>query len=263
MSIGYRKMLKNIFKKIVIVAMLVSLSGCTTLYNPATGRNELILIDSATEVAIGQRLARELVKRGAISPDISLQERVRAIGNRIAAVSDRQDIEYKFSVLKDKELNALTLPGGFIYVNKGLMDALNDDELAYVLAHETGHVACRHIAKKIQSNMAYQLLLDIAFSGMGSKTASNAQDIARGVDTIYNLIELSYSRKDEYEADRLGVKYAFCAGFDPYAALSALEKIKEGEGLSWKILEYFRTHPYVDERINALKTFIPQLIAER
>lgn len=254
-------MLKNTLVKLAIPVALLFLSGCATLYNPATGKNEFILIDSDTEVAIGRSAVGELAKRHAVSDNIILQQRLKAIGNRIAAVSDRRDIEYKFSVLKDKALNAMTLPGGFIYMNEGLMKALNDDELAYVVAHETGHVAARHIAKKIQSNMAYQLLLDIAFAGMGNKTGANAntQRVARGVNTVYNLIELSYSRKDEYEADRLGVKYAFKAGFEPYAALSALEKIKKGEGPNWKVLGYFRTHPYVDERIDALKKVILQL----
>ncbi|MFA5411721.1 MAG: M48 family metallopeptidase, partial [Candidatus Omnitrophota bacterium] len=150
------------------------------------------------------------------------------------------------------------LPGGFIFVNKGLMSVLNDDELAYVLGHEVGHVAARHIAKKLQSNMAYQLLIQIAFAG----SDGNAAAIASGIDTVYNLIDLGYSRHDEYEADRLGVKYAFRAGFKPEAALSSLEKIKKEEGPNWKVLEYFRSHPYAEERIAALKKIIPQLTAQ-
>jgi predicted Zn-dependent protease len=176
-------------------------------------------------------------------------------------VSDRQDIEYNFYVLEDKELNALTLPGGFIYVNNGLVKILNDDELAYVLAHEIGHVAARHIAKKLQSSMAYQLILGIAFTSVGDSAGGNAQGIASGVDAVYNLVDLAYSRKDEYEADRLAVKYAYKSGFDPYASISSLEKIKKEEGPNWKVLGYFRTHPYVDERISALKSIIPQMIS--
>lgn len=252
-------MVKNIYRNIAIITALLFLSACATLYNPATGRNEFIIINSQTEVAIGRSAAAEMNKKHPLSKDERLQDRVKRIGEQVAAASDRKDIEYKFFVLADEELNALTLPGGLIYVNEGLMDVLNDDELAYVLAHETGHVAARHIAKKIQANMAYQLLLTVAFASVSSKAADSAQDIARGVDTVYDLIGLSYSRKDEYEADKLAVKYAFKAGFDPYASLLALEKIKKEEGPNWKVLQYFRTHPYVDERIKALKKIIPEL----
>lgn len=243
--------------QIVLYGVLsLYLTGCATLYNPATGRNEFILIDSKTEVAIGRNVIDDLVRRHPLSNDENLQRRIQGIGRHIASVSDRQDIEYEFKVLADKELNALTLPGGFIYINKGLVDKLTDDEIAYVLAHEVGHTAARHIAKKLQANMAYQLLLSVAFASVGSQAGESAADVARGIDTVYNLIGLSYSRKDEFEADKLGAKYVFKAGFNPYACLSALEKIKKSEGPNWKVLRYFRTHPYVDERIEALKVNI-------
>jgi len=237
------------------------LSGCATLYNPATGRNEVIFINSATEVAIGEATKEELFKKQPLLNNPVLEARARRIGARLAAVSDRRDIEYKFYVLDDKELNAVTLPGGLIYVNKGLMDILNDDELAYVLGHETGHVAARHIAKKLQANMAYQALLTVAFAGLGDNAQSgkSAGNVITGVDTVFSLVGLKYSRNDEFEADRLGVKYSYASGFDPSASLSALEKIKKEEGPNWKVLEYFRTHPYVDERIKALKELIPKV----
>ncbi|MBI4707036.1 MAG: M48 family metalloprotease [Candidatus Omnitrophica bacterium] len=250
-------------KKLLLVIFAFFLSGCSTLYNPATGRNEFIMINSQTEVQLGRSVVNDFIKEHPLVRDQKMQERALAIGRKVAFVSERKDIEYNFYVIEDKELNASTFPGGFIFMNKGLMDVLNDDELAYVLAHEVGHVAARHIAKKIQSNMAYQLLLGVAFAGTGSGSGENAQTIAQGVDTVYNLISLSYSRKDEYEADRLGVKYAYLAGFNPYGAINALEKIKQGEGPSWKILGYFRTHPYVEDRQKALKTIIPEVAKKK
>jgi len=256
-------MIKIIFAKFVVWAAVLILSGCTTIYNSATKKNEFIFIDSATEVALGQSVIPELTKQHKISQDKPLLDRVNRVGARIARVSDRQDIEYKFSVLMDKDLNAQTLPGGFIYVNAGLMDIFSDNELAFVIAHEVGHVAARHIAKKIQSHMAYQVILGIAFASLGGNSASaGAQTAIQGADTMYNLLALSYSRKDEYEADRLAVKYAYKSGFDPNASISALERLKGSEGSNWKALKYFRTHPYVDERIQALKSLIPNLAKE-
>ena len=251
-------MVKKFLDHIFVLIVSIFLSGCATLYNPATGKNEFIFINSDTEVAIGNSAAAQITKKHQILRDRILLDRIERIGRRIVKASDRKDIKYSFYVLADKELNAMTLPGGLIYINRGLMDILNDDELAYVIAHEVGHTAARHIAKKIQANMAYQLILTVAFAGSGLE-GNNTQNIATGVDTIYNLIGLSYSRKDEYEADRLAVKYAFKAKFDPYASLKALEKIKEAEGPDWKIMKYFRTHPYVQDRIEYLREAIEQL----
>ncbi|MBU2102127.1 MAG: M48 family metalloprotease [Candidatus Omnitrophota bacterium] len=236
-----------------LCALSLCLGGCATLHNPATGRNEFILINSATESALGKTADAQMRKEHPASSDRIVHARLENIGKRVAAVSDRMDISYSFTVLADRELNAVTLPGGRIYVNQGLMNALGDDELAYVVAHETGHVAARHIAKKIQANMGYQLLLSLAFAAYGEKVGDNAQDIARGATTVYTIVGLAYSRSDEYEADRLAVKYARAAGFDHYASMGALAKLKKYEGPNSKIAGYFRTHPYVDDRIAALK----------
>jgi len=249
----------KIFRGLFLTAVLLILSGCATLYNPATGRKEMIFLNSASEVSIGESVIPEFTSKHPVSNDPVLTERLRRVGDRLAGASDRQDILYKFYVLQDKELNALTIPGGFVYVNQGLMKILNDDELAYVVGHEVGHVAARHIAKKMQASMTYQLLLGVAFAALADKTGASGQDIASGVNTIYNMVELGYSRKDEYEADRLGAKYSFKSGFDPWASLTALEKIKKEEGPNWKVLGYFRSHPYVEERISALKVVIPEV----
>ncbi len=254
-------MVKRIFWNIFFIAMLLFSPGCATLYNSATGKNEFIFINNQTESAIGKNVAAEITKEHTLFTEKKLVDKVQAVGRRLSAVSDRKDIEYKFYILADNELNAVSLPGGFIYINKGLTQILSDDELAFVLGHEIGHVAARHAVKKIQSNMAYQLILSIAFAGAGDKTSSNITDIRKAANMAYNLIELGYSREDEYESDRLGVKYAFKAGFNPDASLSSLEKLKNNQIQESKILVYLRTHPYVDDRINALKKFIPELNA--
>ncbi|MBP7215940.1 MAG: M48 family metalloprotease [Candidatus Omnitrophica bacterium] len=255
-------MVKAIFFSSLCCVLLIC-AGCSTLYNPATERNEFILINSATEVALGKSAIQELGKKHRLTSDQALQRRVERIGSRLAKVSDRQDIQYVFAVLEDKELNAMALPGGYIYVYQGLMEALNDDELAYVVGHEIGHVAARHIAKKLQANMAYQVLLGVAFAGMGDSTKARSQEIATGANLAYSiLLELPFSRKDEYEADALGVRYSVRAGFDPYASLNALAKLKQGQGAGSKLLVYFRTHPYVDDRIQALNKIIPDVVAK-
>ncbi|MDD4953738.1 MAG: M48 family metalloprotease [Candidatus Omnitrophica bacterium] len=252
-------MFKNTSRACFFLLVTLLFSGCTTLYNPATGKNEFIIVDTDTEKSLGKNVVADFRSKSKLDPDNKSQERIAQIGRRVAAVSERKDIDYSFQVLADKELNALTLPGGYVFINRGLVDKLNDDEIAYVLAHEVGHTAARHIAKKLQANMAYQLLAVVAFSSIGRSNAGVAADVARGTNQVYELVSLSYSRQDEFEADRLGVKYSSLAGFSPYASLMALEKIKNNEGPRWKLLQYFRTHPYVQDRIIALEEYIPKL----
>lgn len=252
-------MFKDIDKYSVLVCLSLLLFGCSTIYNPATGKREFILIDSKAETSIGKNVQQELLREKKLSKDPLLKERVERVGSKLAEVSERKDIEYSFYVLEDKDLNAMALPGGFIYVNSGLAKILSDDELAYVVGHEVGHVAARHIAKRLQAGLAYQLIVALAITGAGEGQAEAAQSIAQGVDQVFNLISLGYSRHDEYEADRFGARYAKTAGFDPYASITAMEKIKQEEGPNWKVLGYFRSHPYADDRIAALKKYIPEL----
>ena len=202
-------------KTFLVTFLALFLSGCTTFYNPATGRNEMIFLNSASEVSIGRGVVTDYASKHPLSNDQQLRARVQNVGSRLAAVSERKDIEYHYDVFEDKELNAMAFPGGFVYVNSGLVKILNDDELAYVIGHETGHVAARHIVKQLQANMTYQVLLGVAFAAAGDKIGSGADTLASGADAIYNLLSLGYSRQDEYQADRLGARYAFRAGYNP------------------------------------------------
>lgn len=228
-----------------LIFILCVLSGCATVYNQATGRQETMLISTADEVRIGQKMAAEIEKKYKPDEDIFVQARLRAIGNVIAAVSDRKDLTYYFKVLKDKDVNAFTTPGGYVYVFRGLIDKTgSDSELASVVAHEIGHVAARHAAKKMEIDMGYNLLMSIVFSGK-----SNA-DTARYIDIGFNLIALGYSREDELFADKLGIRYLIKAGYDPYGMVSFMEKMekmeKEEGGAPIYILS---SHPYMSQRI--------------
>ncbi len=253
--------LPPMIKKFFICLFGLYLCGCATVYNPATERKEVILIDDRTEVSLGRNVSQQLTSEQPLSRDPFLRERVEMVGRKISAVSDRQEILYEFSVLKDKELNALSLPGGFVYINSGLAEKINDDELAFVLGHEAGHVAAKHAVKKIQANMAFGLILNVAMASAGSENSQMAGSAANASGQIYNLVSLGYSREDEHLADKLGAKYAYKAGYSPYAAISALEKIKQNEGRGPKVLEYLRSHPYIDDRIKTLKQEIPAMIS--
>ena len=139
--------LMPVFKKLLLILVILCCSGCATVYNPATGRQELILIDTPTEVALGRNVAKGITKEYTLSRDPSRLARLKKIGTKIASVSDRSNLTYHFHAVEDEELNAFALPGGYVYINTGLMDETTDDELACVLGHELGHVAARHSIK--------------------------------------------------------------------------------------------------------------------
>ncbi|MDD4879002.1 MAG: M48 family metalloprotease, partial [Candidatus Omnitrophica bacterium] len=129
---------------VLFIILSVFLSGCATIINPATGRKEYIMIGTAEEKAIGGQVSAEIETNYKLSHDEAMIERVNRIGLSIAKVSDRQDLTYYFKVLENKEVNARSTPGGYVYVDSGLIEKANDDGLAGVLAHEVGHIAARH-----------------------------------------------------------------------------------------------------------------------
>ncbi|MBU1148212.1 MAG: M48 family metalloprotease, partial [Candidatus Omnitrophica bacterium] len=227
---------------ILILAFFLIFSGCATIYNPATGQKEFIFITTPTEVSIGKAVSAKVASQYKISNDSEKNNRVREIGRKIAEVSDRKDLVYNFYVIEENDLNAFTSPGGYLYINSGLMDKATDDELACVIGHEVGHVAARHIAKKMQTQIGYTVLMNIAMRKAGLKDMQTAASIS------YNLIMLGYSRGDELLADRLGVKYAHKAGYDPYAMISFLKKLKDSSKNDIGPV-FLRSHPYASDRI--------------
>ena len=244
---------KTALKITVLFLMLSFCCGCVTIYNPATERRESLLIDTRQEVSMGQEMDAQLRKKLKVSQNPAYQRRLEAIGQRIAAASDRQDLREYFAVVNDKELNAFAIPGGYIYVNSGLMEAADDNELACVIAHETGHVAARHSVKKLQAVLGYQLIVGLALGLSGQQGVT-----LQALDVVFNLINLGYSRKDEFLADKLAVRYAKRAGFNPYGMVTFFEKLQQeaqrkGQGFN---LVYLSSHPPIAERIKQVKNEI-------
>ena len=242
--------------KFSIISLLVisfTLSGCATTYNPATGRKELILITTPVEVSLGNMIAAKISNQFKISKDSQKIKRMTEIGKKIAGVSDRRDLKYKFAVIEDESLNAFASPGGYVYINSGLIEKATDDELACVIGHEVGHVAARHIAKKLQAQIGYDILMNIAARRVGVAELQKAASIS------YNLIMLGYSREDELLSDRLGAKYAYKAGYDPFAMITFLEKLEEAKDGEMGLV-FLRSHPYASQRIKMLKREIPAII---
>jgi len=244
--------MKHILERPVLVLLmpLIFLAGCATVINPASGRKEYLMISTQQEISIGEQVSAEIEKSYRLSHDEAMIGRVNRIGLRIAKVSDRQDLTYHFKVLDNKDTNAVSTPGGYIYVYSGLMEKANDDELAAVVAHEVGHIAARHSVQAMQSNMVLGSGLSLVTALLVSKDKISP-DAQQWANTALNIIMLGYSRGDELEADNLGVRYAYYAGFDPDGSATFLEKLQkeQKENPLDKGLVYLRSHPLNSERI--------------
>ncbi len=243
------------FKRLLLIFFSILLCGCVTTYNPATGRGEFILIDTKSEIALGNSLSQQIAQEFKISDDFKLNSRLKDIGQKVAKASDRQDLEYQFFVIEDKELNAFAIPGGRVYVNSAVLNIASDDELAAVVSHEVGHIAARHSVKKLQAVLGYQIVMSIAFS-----QASSAQ-INQALDVVFNLASLGYSREDERLADKLAVRYAYRAGFNPRGMVTFLYKLEEEakkQGRTYHLI-FLESHPALEERINNMNKEIYDL----
>jgi septum formation protein len=241
-----------IFKKLKlfsIIFVVLIINGCSTEYNLVTKQEEKYYYNTDKEVMMGQSVNRQVEKQLKFSNDPLDKKRVEDIGKKIAAVSDRKEIDYYFQVLDDDTVNAVSLPGGYVYVNTGLLEKVsNDDELACILAHEVGHIVARHSIKKLQAMQSYSLLRLLVAVAPGTQEVGTAADIA------FNQFLLGYSREDELLADQLGARYAKLAGYDPHGMVTFLTKLQEiNRRMPLNERTYYKTHPYVPDRIRVVK----------
>jgi len=227
----------------------VFLAGCSTEYNLATKQEESYYYSTDKEVQMGKAVNQQVLKEIKAVADPLVQKRVEDIGKKVAAVSDRKEIDYHFTVLDEDEVNAVSLPGGYVYIYRGLVDKVtSDDELACVLAHEVAHIVARHSIKKLQAMQGYSILrLLVAVSPAGGEVGSAA-------DAAFTQSLLGYGREDELLADQLGARYARLAGYNPRAMITFLEKLQQiNRRMPPQPLSYYKTHPYVPDRIRVVK----------
>ncbi|MFA5087703.1 MAG: M48 family metallopeptidase [Candidatus Omnitrophota bacterium] len=229
---------------ILCALAVIGSSGCVTEYNLATRQTESLLYGTDKEISIGEGVAKQFDANFKMNTDVDINERVRRILERIVAVCDRTELIYTVKIIDEDKVNAVSLPGGPIYVFKGLVDKVaNDDELAGVIAHEVGHIAAKHGMKKLQASYGYTLLQLLAVS-------SGDANLAQGTQTAYLALFLAFSREDEFQADQLAVRYMREAGYNPRAMVDFLIKLKEEQHKApLATISYWRTHPYIGERI--------------
>jgi len=211
------------------------------------------------EKKLGKEFYDKMVKHDLLLENRYLNEYIDKIGNRVLKGNRRVPFQFHFSIVNDTAINAFATPGGYIYVNKGLINAVeNEGQLAGVIAHEIAHANARHIAAIIEKSQKLNIatlaaVLAGAFLGGGGE--ASAALVAFSVAGSASL-SLKYSREHEEEADRLGIEYLTQAGYYPGAMVEFLKIIKRYEYLSKSIPSYLLTHPGTDERMFYLDSLI-------
>jgi predicted Zn-dependent protease len=231
---------------------LIVIAACAR--NPVTGKSELQLVSERQEIQIGVEnyVPSRQSQGGDYVVDAELTEYVRAVGQKLAKVSDRSDLPYEFVVLNNSVPNAWALPGGKIAVNRGLLTELNNEaELAAVLGHEIVHAAARHGAKSMERGMLLQAGVIGLGVALGDKEGGALLVGAGAVGA--QLISQKYGRDAELESDRYGTTYMARAGYDPRAAITLQEtfvRLSKGDKSNW-LEGLFASHPPSPERVEA------------
>lgn len=211
----------------------------------------LIKTDPSHEVQLGREAAREIERKYPLSTDKAAQERVQRIGRALVERISPKLYPYEFKVLAVRDINAFCLPGGFMYINEGLLNAMpDDDELAFVMGHEIAHASLRHWASQTKKMEGVALL--------GTAVSIAVGDTSGGIAALaMSLMSLKYSRSQEEQADAAGLDYLWQAGFDTNGALEATQVIMDLEkGKSTP--RYLRSHPPGKDRLKHLQSLSEQ-----
>ena len=226
-----------------LAVMAAWMTGC--VMNPATGQNQLMLVSEAQEIQMGREYDPQVVASIGLYPDSAWQRYIRQLGNQLAAAGERPNLPWTFRVVDDPAVNAFAVPGGFIYVTRGLLAHVSSEaELASVVGHEIGHVTARHTV----SQMSNQQLAGLGLA-IGSIVSSEFERHAGLANTALGVLFLKYSRDDEREADDLGLRYMRRTNFDPRAmpeVFALLERMSASQG--GRLPEWLATHPSPENR---------------
>ena len=239
-----------------VAGVLLALIGCAV--NPVTGQQELVLVSENQEIALGRQYHPQILREYGEYQDPQLQAYVNEIGQRLAAQSHRNDLVYRFTVLDSAEVNAFALPGGYIYITRGLIGYMNSEaELAAVLGHEIGHVTARHSVRQQTASTAASLaytLGSILVPEIGGNVGQNLYGVVSGA------LLSGYGREMELEADGLGAEYLARTGYDARAILEVLGTLKAQEQFASQVAQaegrepqsyhgLFASHPDNDTRL--------------
>ncbi len=249
--------MKNIYS-LILSLILIDLSGCAV--NPATGEQDLVLMSEQSEIALGRKTNKEVLQHYIVYDDPELQAYVSRVGEELAKNSHRNNLIYRFTVLDSKDVNAFALPGGYIFITRGLMAYLNSEaQLAAVLGHEIGHVTARHSVRQYSATQLTGIgtvLASIFIPGMNQAGSQLMQ-------VMGSALLRGYGREHELEADKLGAEYVARTNYDAESMLDVIQVLKDqetfetqrakSEGREPRIYHgLFSTHPDHDTRLQEI-----------
>lgn len=249
------------------------LAGCATVTNPVTGQAERTVMTESSEIAEGQKAHQQVLTEYGVYPNAQLQAYVNELGQRLAAQSHRSNLTWHFTVLDSPEINAFALPGGYVYVTRGLMAYMDSEaDLAGVVGHEIGHVTARHSAQRATKQQTAGLgvlaasvlgvLLESRVPGAGRMMGQMSQGVAAGYIA-------SYGRDQELQADQLGAEYLARNHYNPRNMVDVIEVLKNQERFAQETARaegrkapaatnWLSSHPSNDERLRSITQIASQ-----
>ena len=242
---------------ICIFCLFPFLASCAV--NPATGNPNLVLMSESREKEIGLEEHEKILSSMSLLEDEELLAYVRMVGNKAAAVSHRPDLEYTFNIIDSPEINAFALPGGYVYVNRGLLTFMNSEaELAAVLSHEIGHITARHAVQQQARGRLAQTAATVG--GFVTAVATGSGYVGNQISEVASIWAQTglsgFSREHELEADSLAAEYLVKAGYDPAAMIEVIAVLKNQEDFNRLVSNtsggyhgLFATHPRNDTRL--------------
>lgn len=244
---------------IMVAIAALMLSGCYTV--PITGRSSFVAVSQSEETQLGLQAFTEMKQQTPLSKDAVTTARITAIGKRLARISEFPDWTWEFALFDDpKTPNAWCLPGGKVGVYSGLLPYTKTDaEMATVIAHEIAHAVARHGAERMTED---SLINAGAAVAVGTVSAQNAEmaKVAYGVGSQL-IVALPHSRKQELEADHIGLIYMARAGYDPREAVTFWQRFSTAF-TGQKPPAFLSTHPADAQRIAQIKSLLPAAIVE-
>lgn len=232
------------FRSLLLAILALASAACA--YNPAIERQQLILVTDAQLVSMADSSWSAIAAQTDPSGDAAATARTRKVSERLLLALGEPIDAWTLTVFEDEELNAFALPGRKIGINTGMIAfCRNDDELAAVIGHEIAHVTLHHAAERVSQDLAARGLIELIIPDDQSTAA------LLGAGATLGII-LPYSRKHELEADRLGLRYVFEAGYDPMLAVDLWTRMSEQSGRS-QSPEWLSTHPADAERIARIR----------
>jgi len=260
----------RLIRVLFILAITVVVAGCQNA--PVTGRKQFMLVPESQAIeasaeAYAQVLA-PIQKAGKLNDDAAMKARVDKITARLVAQAityrpETESWDWQVAVIDDpKTLNAWCMAGGKMAIYSGIITQLNltDDEIAQIMGHEIAHALAKHTAERMSTAMASQAALQIGAMLLGNESASSQLTMQAAAAATTIGVQLPNSRKQESEADRIGIELAAKAGYDPHAAPRLWEKMVQATGSEGKQLTFLSTHPQGEKRQEALAALIPEMM---